>query len=246
MQQVGCYIECDDLDAAQQKWNDAQAMTNAWTDASPEVRARLIAQHAQIHRELHNLDAAVAEMGTSIALAQRSKCPELLIAELIQTRSDFLRVQGKFDEAEQDLLSIEPVDTDSVLYPRYLHLKGLLLEARRDPRWIDHILQSYEHDLQSNNIGGVVISLLTVARIFIDQGEIPKARARLKQVFPYIERSGLESAMGTFSLLWGEVEIAEGSKDSARSWLLKAKTEFEKGDDRTQSESVTRLIAALS
>ena len=246
MQQVDCYLECDDVEAAQQKWNDARATIDAWTDASPEVRARLIAQHAQIHRELRNLDAAVSEMTAAIALAQGSKCPEMMTAELIQTRCDYLRVQGKLDEAEQDLLSIEPVDTDSVLYPRYLHLKGLLLEARRDPRWIDHILQSYEHDLQSNNIGGVVVSLLTVARIFIDQGEIQKAKARLKQVFPYIERAGLESAMGTFSLLWGEVEIAEGSKDSARDWLLKARAEFEENDDKPQSESVTRLIAALS
>ena len=246
MQQVDCCLECDQVETAQQKWMEARTTVDSWPEANPEVRARLIAQHAQIHRELHNLDAAVAEMTAAIGLAQQTHCPPMMIAELFQTRCDYLRLQGKIDAAERDLLAIEPVDADSVLYPRYLHLKGLLLEARSDPSWINHILQSYEHDLQANNIGGVIISLLTIARIFLDQGEVPRAKARLKQVFPYIEHSGLESAMGTFSLLWGEVEIAEGSNGSAKEWLFKARTKLDGADDQAQSERVTRLLAKLN
>ena len=244
-QQLDCYVELNNIEAAQQKWTDANTVVAAWPDANPEIRTRLVAQHANIHSELGDFVAAAAEMTAAITLAQQHHCPDVLIADLIFSRCDYLRKDGKLNEAERDLRSLEPVDPAGILYPRYLHLKGLLMEDRQDPRWLDHILESYEHDLETNNLGGVIISLLTVARIFIDQGEIDRAKARLKKVFPYIQRAGLESALGTFALLSAEVEMAEGSRDSARDWLAKAEIEFD-GNTQSDTRRITRLRALLA
>jgi hypothetical protein len=51
--------------------------------------------------------------------------------------------------------------------------------------------------------------------------------------------------MGTFARLWGEIELAEGSTASAKSWLTKAKKIYDEGGDTTGSVGITRLLVSL-
>ena len=226
------------------KVDQANTVVGAWPNANPEIRTRLIAQHANIHSELGNFEAAVAEMTAAITLAQQSHCPDVLIADLILAAATICGGTGSWTKPSK-ISGLWSRSSGGVLYPRYLHLKGLLMEERQVPGWLDHILESYEHDLETNNIGGIIISLLTVSRIFIDQGEVDRAKARLKEVFPYIQRAGLESAMGTFALLSAEVEIAEGSRESARDGLAKAEIEVD-SDAQSDARRLTRSCRARS
>jgi len=75
---------------------------------------------------------------------------------------------------------------------------------------MEHILESLEYDRLRGDLAGTAISLVTIARISIDQGDITRAKERLREAFPYVRECNLGSIMGTFALLWGEVEAAEG------------------------------------
>ena len=119
------------------------------------------------------------------------------------------------------------------------------MERRRDPQWIEHILESLEYDRLRGDFAGMAISLVTLARIFIDQNEIGRAKERLREAFPYVRECGLRSVMGTFALLWGEIEAAEGSIESAKSWMKDAVTAFDADGQVDKSEDVRRMLDRL-
>jgi tetratricopeptide (TPR) repeat protein len=216
-QQIDCLLELDRGDEALALWHDASEVEAEWSEPAADVRPRLLGQRAQIYAHAGDLDSALNDIGEAINLAE--KCPGVLAAELRTTRCDFLRRLDRLLEAEVELRKVEPFADSGRLRSRFLHIKGLLMEERQDPRWTEHVLESYEHDRQRGDLAGVAISLVTMARIFIDQGEIGRARERLREAFPYIRRCGLANIMGTFARLWGEIELAEGSQSAGRSWL---------------------------
>jgi len=242
-QQVDCLVEMDRLDEALVLWNEAAELVDSWPGAEPDARPRILGQRARIYEESGDLDSALATITEAIQLAK--DVPGTLRAELRSTKSEILRQLKRFDDAETELRAVAPEATEGALRSRYLHLKGILMERRRDPQWIEHILESLEYDRLRGDFAGMAISLVTLARIFIDQNEIGRAKERLREAFPYVRECGLRSVMGTFALLWGEIEAAEGSIESAKSWMKDAVTAFDADGQVDKSEDVRRMLDRL-
>jgi hypothetical protein len=151
----------------------------------------------------------------------------------------------RLDDAEAELRIIAPFATSGALRSRYLHLKGILMERRSGPEWIEHVLESLEYDRQRGDIAGIAISLITLARIFIDQNDIERAKQRLREALPYVQQSGLQSIMGVFARLWGEAAAADGSVDSAKAWLKDAIKAFDADGQTNKAKHVRRILDGL-
>jgi tetratricopeptide (TPR) repeat protein len=242
-QQVDCLIEMDRLNEALELWREAVDLIDSWPSPEPDVRPRILGQRARIYEESRDFKSALAAITEAVQLAENT--PGTLGAELRCTRAEILRRLKRFDDAEAELRAIAPEATGGALRSRYLHLKGILMEHRRDPRWIEHILESLEYDRLRGDFAGMAISLVTLARIFIDQNEIGRAKERLREALPYVRDCGLRSVMGTFALLWGEIEAAEGSIESAKSWMKDAVTAFDADGQADKSEDVRRMLDHL-
>jgi tetratricopeptide (TPR) repeat protein len=242
-QQVDCLIEVDRLDEALVLWREAAELVDLWPGPEPDARPRIYGQRATIYKESGEFESALATIKEAIRLAE--KLPGTLYAELRCTKSEILRRLERFDDAEAELRAIAPQATGGALRSSYLHLKGLLMERRRDPQSVGHILESLEYDRLRGDFAGMAISLVTLARIFIDQNEIERAKERLRQAFPYVRDCGLRSIMGTFALLWGEIEAAEGSIESAKSWMMDAVAAFDADGQADRSEQVRRVLDRL-
>jgi tetratricopeptide (TPR) repeat protein len=242
-QQVDCLVEMDRIQEALVLWSEAAELVDSWPGAEPDTRPRILGQRARICEESGDLDSALATITEAIHLAEN--VPGTLRAELRATKSEILRRLERFDDAETELRAIAPEASGGALRSRYLHLKGMLMERRRDPQWIEHILESLEYDRLRGDFAGMAISLVTLARIFIDQNEIGRAKERLREAFPYVRDCGLRSVMGTFARLWGEIEAAEGSIESAKSWMKEAVTAFDADGQADKSADVRRMLDRL-
>ena len=242
-QQVNCLVEMDRVEEALITWQEASAVLDAWAEPEPDARPRLLGLRSRIYEESGDFESALATIDDAIKLAESVR--GILHAELRSTRAEILRRLERFDEAEAELKAIASQATEGTLRSRYLHLKGLLMERQRDPQWIEHILESLEYDRTRGDFAGTAISLLTLARIFIDQNEIGRAKERLREAFPYVRGCGLQGVMGTFARLWGEIEIAEKSIDTAKSWMRDAIIAFEADGQPDKSDEVRRMLAVL-
>ena len=242
-QQVDCLVEMHRLDEALVLWQRAAELVDSWPSAESDARPRILGQRARIYEESGEFDSALAAITEAIQLAENA--PGILHAELRSTKSEILRRLDRFDDAEAELRAIAPQASGGALRSRYLHLKGILMERRRDPQWIEHILESLEYDRLQGDFAGMAISLVTLARIFIDQNEIGRAKERLREAFPYVRDCGLRRVMGTFALLWGEIKAAEGSIESAKSWMKDAVMAFDADGQADKSENVRRMLDRL-
>ena len=240
-QQVDCLLALDRLAEAEEKWKQADQLYALWPDAPGDVGPRLLALKASLAAE--NGDFEEAGRFMTRAIDQAKEGAGILIAELHLSRCEYFRKQGKIDEALAELEVANGSGDAEVFASRYLHLKGLILEQAHDQRWLDHILESYERDRIAGRWEGVTISLLTVARIFIDNEEYERARERLREAFTYINAKGLAGQIATFMLLWGEVELATKSPAEARPWLALAQKRASLDGNTSVQDRATRLIA---
>jgi tetratricopeptide (TPR) repeat protein len=222
-QQVDCLLALGDLPQAQAKWKEASDLIKLWPSPSPDVFPRLLALKAQMLAHDGKYEKAVRAINQAIKLAD--DLPGILLSEFHAVKCEYLIKLGRLKKAAAELELAQDVGDVEAFAPRYLHLKGLLLEAQQDPSWIEHILESYERDRIAGRWQGVAISLLTVARIFIDAGDYERARQRLQEVFPYIRTFHMTGQIATFMLLWGEVESVTHSPEAARPWLNLARNQ---------------------
>jgi len=91
----------------------------------------------------------------------------------------------------------------------------------------------------------VAISLLAIARIFTDEHEYDRARARIREALPLADACGLVDVVAGLALLWAEIDLAEGKTSSAATWLVTARDKFAKIEDEGGVAETTRLIDAL-
>jgi tetratricopeptide (TPR) repeat protein len=232
-QQIDCLIELDRLEEAAKLWDDAFGLAQAWPDRDPGVIPRLHAQRATIYREAGDEQSGLREIAE--ALDGAADCSDILVAQFRFVKADLLRRLGRFQEAELELRKVEPLADSEALRP----------EELRGPNWEEHVLESLEHDRERGDPAGVAISLVTLARIFIDQGELDRAKERLREALPYVKRSGLARLFGTFARLCGEIELAEGSKDSAKSWLTSAHRAYKQAGSPDAAEAIRRLMQTV-
>lgn len=68
--------------------------------------------------------------------------------------------------------------------------------------------------------------------------ELWKASVRLSSL---AHKCGLVNLVGSLSFLWAEIDLAEGKKTSAATWLMKARNRFAEDD----VENATRLLDIL-
>jgi tetratricopeptide (TPR) repeat protein len=242
-QQVDCLVEMDRLDEALGRWQDASKLFAAWPEPEAPVKPRLLGQRANIYKESGDHESALATISEAIKLAE--SVPGILQAELRTTKIEILWKMDRLEEAEAELRAVAPVASGGALRSRYLHFKGLISERRRGPEWIEHVLESLEYDRQRDDIAGIAISLVTLARIFIDQNDLERAKQRLREALPYVQRAGLRSIMGVYARLWGEVAVAEGSIESAKSWLRDAIEAFEHEGQTDKSIDARQMLARL-
>jgi hypothetical protein len=87
------------------------------------------------------------------------------------------------------------------LRSRFLHLKALLLERYSGPRGVEHLLESYQEDRRRGNKAGVAISLLAMARIFVEEREYDRARERIREALPLADACGLVEVVARLALL---------------------------------------------
>jgi tetratricopeptide (TPR) repeat protein len=239
-QQVDCLLALDRHTEAEEKWNEANDLYARWPDPPEDVQPRLLALKASLAAESGDFEEAGHLMSKAIALANNGR--GILIAELHAAKTEYLRKLGKIDEALEELELANKEGNAEAFESRYLHLKGLILEQAQDHRWLDHILESYERDLIAGRWEGVTISLLTVARIFIDNGEYERASERLREAFTFINAKGLTGQIATFMLLWGEVELATKSPADARPWFTLAQKRATMDGNASVQDRASRLI----
>jgi tetratricopeptide (TPR) repeat protein len=244
-QQIDCLVELDRLDEAEQRWRDADNLIPHLAEHRAEAQARLLGQLANLRREQNAMDAAIDAASQAVQVAIANRCPEVLIAELRNTRADLLRLVGRDREALEELNAESGINMPPALRSRFLHLKALLLKHYGAPQALEHLLESYQHDRLRGDDGGVAISLLAIARIFTEEHEYDRARERIREALPLADACGLVNVVGGLALLWAEIDLAEGKTSSAASWLATARDKFAQDDDEDGVADATRLLDAL-
>jgi tetratricopeptide (TPR) repeat protein len=241
-QQVDCLRELGRLDEAEQRWRDAHDLLPRLIEAREDAEARLLGQLAQLRDDRNDREGALDAATQAVTVATTHYCPPVLVAELRCTRADLLRQLGREDEAMQELNTVASVAMAPALRSRYLHLKALLLEDQHGAHALEHLLQSYEEDRMRGDRAGVAISLLAIARIFKEQHEYDRARARIREGLHLADECGLANIVASLALLWAEIDVAEGKNTSAATWLVTARNKFtESGDERGVADA-TRLL----
>ena len=91
----------------------------------------------------------------------------------------------------------------------------------------------------------MAISLLAIARIFTEEHEYDRARARIREALPLADASGLVNVVAGVALLWAEIDLAEGKTSSAASWLATARDKFAQDEDEGGVADATRLLDTL-
>lgn len=243
-QQIDCLVELDQLDDAERRWRDAEALIPRLEHIG-EAQARLLGQLANLRREQNQMDAALDAASQAVQHATVNHCPELLIAELRNTRADLLRLMGRTREALEELNAMTSVDMPPALRSRFLHLKALILKEYGAPQALEHLLESYQQDRLRGDDAGVAISLLAIARIFNEEHEYHRARERIREALPLADACGLVDVVAGLALLWAEIDLAEGKTLSARSWLGTARDKFAQDDDQDGVAEATRLLDTL-
>jgi tetratricopeptide (TPR) repeat protein len=244
-QQIDCLVELDQLDEAERRWRDADALIPHLEEHRTEAQARLLGQLANLRREQNQMDAAIDAASQAVQHAVANHCPDVLVAELRNTRADLLRLAGRDQEALEELSAVSSIDMPPGLRSRFLHLKALLLKHYGAPQALEHLLESYQNDRLRGDDGGVAISLLAIARIFTEEHEYDRARERIREALPLADACGLVNVVGRLALLWAEIDLAEGKTSSAASWLATARDKFAQDDDEDGVADATRLLDTL-
>jgi MalT-like TPR region len=91
-QQIDCLVELDQLDEAERRWQDANNLVPHLAEHRAEAQARLLGQLANLRREQNAMDAALEAASQAVQFAIENHCPEVLVAELRNTRADLLRL----------------------------------------------------------------------------------------------------------------------------------------------------------
>ena len=244
-QQIDCLVELDQLDDAERRWRDAEALIPHLEEHSAEAQARLLGQLANLRREQNQMDAALDAASQAVQYAIANHCPEVLIAELRNTRADLLRLVGRTREAVEELNATASVDMPPALRSRFLHLKALILKEYGSPQALEHLLESYQQDRLRGDDAGVAISLLAIARIFTEEQEYDRARERIREALPLADACGLADVVAGLALLWAEIDLVEGKNTSAATWLVTARNKFAESEDEGGVDRTTRLLDAL-
>lgn len=244
-QQIDCLVELDQLDEAERRWRDADALIAHLEEHRAEAQARLLGQLANLRREQNQMDAAIDAASQAVQHAVANHCPDVLIAELRNTKADILRLARRDQEALDELNAVSGIEMPPSLRSRFLHLKALLLKHYGAPQALEHLLESYQNDRLRGDGGGVAISLLAIARIFTEEHEYDRARERIREALPLADACGLVNVVGGLALLWAEIDLAEGKTSSAASWLATAREKFVRSEDDSGVADVTRLLDRL-
>jgi tetratricopeptide (TPR) repeat protein len=244
-QQIDCLVELDQLDEAERRWRDADALIPHLEDHTAEAQARLLGQLANLRREQNQMDAAIDAASQAVQHAVENHCPDVLIAELRNTKADVLRLARRDQEALDELNAVSGIEMPPGLRSRFLHLKALLLKHYGAPQALEHLLESYQNDRLRGDGGGVAISLLAIARIFTEEHEYDRARERIREALPLADACGLVTVVGGLALLWAEIDLAQGKTSSAASWLATAREKFVRSEDDGGVAEATRLLDRL-
>jgi len=244
-QQIDCLIELDQLDEAERRWRDADALIPHLQEHRAEAQARLLGQLANLRSEQDQMDAAIDAASQAVQHAVANNCSDVLVAELRNTRARALHQAGRDREALEELRLMPRIDMPPGLRSRFLHLKALLLKHYGAPQALEYLLESYQSDRLRGDDGGVAISLLAIARIFTEEHEYDRARERIREALPLADACGLVNVLGRLALLWAEIDLAEGKTSSAASWLATARDKFAQEDDEEGFADSTRLLDTL-
>jgi len=93
-QQIDCLIELDQLDEAERRWRDADALIPHLEQHRAEAQARLLGQLANLRSEQNRMDAAIDAASQAVQHAVANYCADVLVAELRNTRARVLH-QGR-------------------------------------------------------------------------------------------------------------------------------------------------------
>lgn len=242
-QQVDCLIELGRLGDAEKRWHVAHELLSHLPRS--EWEARLFGQLAHLRLAQDRSNDALDAATRALQLAMDNESSELLIAELRHTRADLLRRVGHDREAIEELNKIANAPMSSRLRSRFLHLKALLLERYDAPGALEYLLESYQHDLMRGDEAGVAISLTAIARIYVGEREYGRARERIREALPLADNCGLAGTVANLSLLWAEIDLAEGSTTSAATWLDTARKKFAEDQNDAGVDNATKLLNQL-
>jgi tetratricopeptide (TPR) repeat protein len=244
-QQIDCLVELDQLDEAERRWRDADALIPHLEEHRAEAQARLLGQLANLRSEQNQVDVAIDAASQAVQHAVANHCPDVLVAELRNMRAEVLRLAGRDREALEELNVVSRIDMPPGLRSRFLHLKALLLKDYGAPQALEYLLESSQSDRLRGDDGGVAISLLAIARIFTEEHEYDRARERIREALPLADACGLVKVVGGLALLWAKIDLAEGKTSSAASWLATARDKFAQDDDEDGIADATRLLDTL-
>jgi tetratricopeptide (TPR) repeat protein len=195
-QQIDCLIELDQLDEAERRWRDADALIPHIEENRAEAQARLLGQLANLRSEQNQMEAAIDAASEAVQHAVANHCPDVLVAELRNTRARMLHLDERDREALEELNLMPRIDMPPGLRSRFLHLKALLLKHYGAPQALEYLLESYQSDRLRGDDGGVAISLLAIARIFTEEHEYDRARERIREALPLADACGLVNVGG--------------------------------------------------
>ena len=191
------------------------------------------------------MEAAIDAASEAVQHAVANHSPDVLVAELRNTRARMLHLDERDREALEELNLMPRIDMPPGLRSRFLHLKALLLKHYGAPQALEYLLESYQSDRLRGDDGGVAISLLAIARIFTEEHEYDRARERIREALPLADACGLVNVVGRLALLWAEIDLAEGKTSSAASWLATARDKFAQNGDEDGIAEATRFLDTL-
>lgn len=241
--QVDCLTNLGMPDESLEKLKEAAAVAEAWKDASPDTRPRLLAQMGELLLYRGHTKAALVGLNQAVPLAEKAGSASLLV-DVLYTKAKILWQLDENDEAEALLERIHSViDIKDVprMYPQVLDLQGKLLAERNDPRAIDFLLESYERDLETSDYRGAALSLLSLIKLYVETGELDQAEVRLNELEKLVDDCSLETERGGVEFYRGAIYFRRGDKQRARtSFLLAEKLDLQVGQLRHAAQARER------
>lgn len=241
--QVDCLTNLGMADESLEKLKEAAAAAEAWKDASPDTRPRLLAQMGELLLYRGHTKAALMGLNEAVPLAEKAGSASLL-ADVLYTKAKILWQLDENDEAEALLERIHSViDIRDVprMYPQVLDLQAKLMAERSDPKAIDLLLESYELDLAASDYQGAAISLLSLTKLYVETRELDQAELRLNEVEKLVNDRSLDTERGGVEFYRGAIYFLRGDKQRARaSFLLAEKLDLKVGQLRHAAQARAR------
>lgn len=221
--QIDCLTAMGHLEEALRRVDRVEKLIEGNQELRPGDRSRVLAQKGEILADLNRFEEAKESFQRAIAQSADAGVAAILGFQYALAHTYYRNHED--DKALQKLEAIQttPGYADILeIRSRVLDLRGKILLLRGDRADIECVLESYEIDRQRGDIDGVAVSLVFLAKIYLDQAQLERAEERLLEAEGYILRSELRRLAADAAVLRGRIHLARESKAEAKNYFAMA------------------------